>query len=247
MIVYFSATGNSRWCAKLLAQQLGDDLVNAFPFIQSGGQLTSQMPWVFVCPTYAWQLPHFFADFLRHIHLIGNRNAYFIMTCGSDIGNAAASNQALCTEIGLQYRGTQAVVMPENYVAMFPVPNDNEAKEILLAARPVILEAGRLIGVGLDFAFSTASLLDRLKSGVVNKAFYPLLVKSDKFSVSEYCIGCRKCADQCIMGTIHMVNEHPVWNANCTHCMACICGCPVGAIEYGKASRGKPRYQCPDI
>lgn len=26
----------------------------------------------------------------------------------------------------------------------------------------------------------------------------------------------------------------------------CICGCPTAAIEYGKASKGKPRYQCPE-
>ena len=25
-------------------------------------------------------------------------------------------------------------------------------------------------------------------------------------------------------------------------CMACICYCPKEAIEYGKKSRGKPRY-----
>ena len=29
---------------------------------------------------------------------------------------------------------------------------------------------------------------------------------------------------------------------NCTHCMACICYCPKEAIEYGKKSKGKPRY-----
>ena len=28
--------------------------------------------------------------------------------------------------------------------------------------------------------------------------------------------------------------------------MACICGCPVSAIEYGRKSQGKPRYQCPE-
>ena len=27
-----------------------------------------------------------------------------------------------------------------------------------------------------------------------------------------------------------------------THCMACICYCPKEAIEYGKKSKGKPRY-----
>lgn len=28
----------------------------------------------------------------------------------------------------------------------------------------------------------------------------------------------------------------------CMHCMACICSCPVDAIEYGKKSVGQPRY-----
>ena len=28
--------------------------------------------------------------------------------------------------------------------------------------------------------------------------------------------------------------------------MACICYCPKKAIEYGRASLGKPRYKCPE-
>lgn len=247
MIVYFSGTGNSRWCAQLLAQQLNDEIINAFSLVKSGADLTSQTPWVFVCPTYAWQLPHFFADFLHRAHFTGSRNAYFIMTCGTDIGNAPALNQTLCEEIGLQHRGTQAVVMPENYVALFPVPDRKEAEEIVLAARPVILEAGRLIAADMDFPSAAPKLLDRLKSGPINTIFYKLIVKSDKFTVSDACIGCGKCAQQCIMDAIHMIDGKPVWNTNCTHCMACICGCPAKAIEYGKASLGKPRYQCPEL
>lgn len=34
----------------------------------------------------------------------------------------------------------------------------------------------------------------------------------------------------------------PVWGKRCTHCMACICGCPAEAIEYGKRTVGKRRY-----
>ena len=49
------------------------------------------------------------------------------------------------------------------------------------------------------------------------------------------------------MNGIGMKDGRPVWNGRCTHCMACICGCPVSAIEYGRASRGKARYQCPDV
>lgn len=247
MIVYFSGTGNSRWCAQLLAQQLKDEPVDAFSLIKSEAALTSQTPWVFVCPTYAWQLPHFFADFLHRCHLDGSRDAYFIMTCGTDIGNAPALNQALCEEIGLHCRGTQAVVMPENYVAMFPVPNAAAAQKIVQAARPVVLQACRQIAAGLDFPSSAPSLLDRMKSGPINKAFYKVVVKSKKFTVSDACIGCGKCASHCVMGTIRMQDNRPIWEANCTHCMACICGCPTAAIEYGRASRGKPRYQCPQV
>jgi len=51
--------------------------------------------------------------------------------------------------------------------------------------------------------------------------------------------------EACPLNNIRLNDSKPVWSKNCTHCMACICGCPSEAIEYGKRSRGKPRYQCP--
>lgn len=55
-----------------------------------------------------------------------------------------------------------------------------------------------------------------------------------------YCMWsmCKKCP----LNNIKLINGKPVWNKNCTHCMACICYCPVKAIEYGKKSKNKPRY-----
>ena len=44
--------------------------------------------------------------------------------------------------------------------------------------------------------------------------------------------------------SLEIKDGRPVWNGNCTHCMACICNCPVEAIEYGKKSVGKRRYLC---
>ena len=46
----------------------------------------------------------------------------------------------------------------------------------------------------------------------------------------------------CPLNNIHLENSKPVWGKNCTHCMACICYCPKEAIEYGRKSKGKPRY-----
>ena len=62
--------------------------------------------------------------------------------------------------------------------------------------------------------------------------------------IREECIGCGKCVRLCPLNNITLEEGKPVWHDNCTHCMACICHCPVEAIEYGNVSRGKRRYRC---
>ena len=64
--------------------------------------------------------------------------------------------------------------------------------------------------------------------------------------VTDACIGCGKCERVCVLKNISIREGRPIWGEECTHCMACICGCPTEAIEYGKRSQGKPRYQCKD-
>ena len=59
------------------------------------------------------------------------------------------------------------------------------------------------------------------------------------------CTGCGKCERACALNNIRITEGKPAWGKECTHCMACICGCPAHAIEYGKRSIGKVRYQCP--
>lgn len=168
------------------------------------------------------------------------------MTCGSDIGKAALGNQMLCQEKGFHYRGTLPVIMPENYIAMFHAPEPEEAKKIIAAAHPTLEQGIACIRNGKDFPPVKTGALDGLKSGLVNRLFYRFCVKSDPFTVSNACISCGKCASLCPLGNIRIESGKPVWGKNCTHCMACICSCPAQAIEYGKASRGKPRYRCPE-
>ncbi len=80
-----------------------------------------------------------------------------------------------------------------------------------------------------------------------HRIFYglPLFVHSKKFYVTEACISCQKCVGFCPMKNIGFTGGKPVWGHNCTHCMACICRCPAEAIEYGKHSKGLPRYVFP--
>lgn len=247
MIVYFTGTGNSRYCAEWLAQALGDEAVDAFCSIRNSApaELASQKPWVFVAPTYGWQLPRVFAEFLRSGSFTGSGDAYFVMTCGSEIGNAGQKMIPLCRQKGLNYKGVLQVVMPENYIAMFDAPEQAEAEEIIAAARPTLESGAVCIRGGRDFPVPKTGAIDKLKSGVIHSAFYRFIIKAKPFTVSDACVSCGKCADVCPLVNIRLEEGKPVWGARCTHCMACICGCPTSAIEYGKASRGKPRYQCP--
>lgn len=248
MIVYFTGTGNSRYCAQLLADRLQETCVDSFRYIRCGvaAELSSRTPWVFVTPTYSWQIPRVFGDFLHSGRFSGCREAYFVMTCGEDVGNAGEKNRRLCEQIGLEYRGTLAVVMPENYIAMFDVPGAEEARRIVEAARPVLEQASTCIREGAAFPPQRAGAADCLKSGLVNALFYRFYVRAKPFRVSDACVSCGRCQEVCPLGNVRLQAGKPVWGHHCTHCMACICLCPAEAIEYGRSSRGKPRYQGPE-
>ena len=89
MILYFSGTGNSRYAAEFLAQALGDQAEDVGLWIKEGrkGEFRADRPWVVVAPTYGWQLPHVLMEFLQTAEFSGSQMAYFVMTCGGDIGN----------------------------------------------------------------------------------------------------------------------------------------------------------------
>lgn len=248
MIVYYTGTGNSRYVAQRFAAALGDDLITANEYIRNDtpADLHSDRPWVFVSPTYGWQIPHIFADFLRRGRFTGSRKAYFVMTCGSEIGNAAAALRRCARISGSIIRACcrsscRKITSP---CSMCPAQRSRR-RSSRRRSRP---------STGALPACSAASRsrrrrvgpLDRFKTGPVNTIFYRWFVKSGPFTVSDACIGCGKCALSCPVNGIDIVERRPHWNGACTHCMACICGCPVSAIEYGHKSQGKPRYQCPE-
>ena len=70
-------------------------------------------------------------------------------------------------------------------------------------------------------------------------------MKDRAFRTTDACDGCGKCVRDCPLNDIELRDGRPVWLGRCTHCMACITGCPKEAIEYGKRSVGRPRYRCP--
>ena len=244
MIFYFSGTGNSNYVAKRIADALGDALVNLNDRIKASdtSSVETGERLVIVTPTYAWRIPRVVRDWLLKTELRGAKQAWFVMTCGGEIGNADKYNREFCAEKAISCMGTAQIVMPENYIAMFSAPQADEARQIVAKAEPSIDRAIAAIQSNQSFAPTRNNLYDRFMSGPVNPIFYRFFVKANAFTVSDACISCGQCAKRCPLNNVTLNDGKPDGGKACTHCMACICYCPVSAIEYGKKSVGQPRY-----
>ena len=244
MVLYFTGTGNSRYLARRIAERLEMPLCDLNARIKAGNPAPVQTgrDVVLVTPTYAWRIPRVVSEWLGKTALTGAERIWFVMDCGSEIGNAAGYNRQLAAQKYLHYMGTAQVVMPENYIAMFNAPQKEQARSIVEQAEPALQKVLAQLKAGQEFPPPRDNLYDRFMSGPVNPVFYRFFVKADAFRATDACIGCGRCVELCPLNNVHLKNGKPVWGKNCTHCMACICYCPKEAIEYGKKSKGKPRY-----
>ena len=247
MVLYFSGTGNSRYAASLIARETGDELLSINDMLReritepysARYAFRSETPFVVVCPTYCYRVPHVVEDFLRDSRFEGSKQLYFFLTCGDGTGQAAKEAEKLCGELEMDFMGLGSARMPENYIALFEAPGYDDALGIIRAATSQIESAGRSIRFGRRLSDPNAgsALYTR-----VNKLFYKVFINDKKYTVKDTCIGCGQCARVCPLSNIRIRDGRPVWNGNCTQCMACVSICPQDAIEYGSRTRGKRRY-----
>lgn len=246
MILFFSGTGNSEYVAKRISKETGDEAINLIEKIRKNDftEMYSETPWIIVAPTYAWRIPHIVRKWIENTSFKGSRDLYFVMTCGGSIGNAGKYLEDLSSYKKMKYRGCIGITMPENYIALFSTPSEENALKIIEQAEKIIDSTILCFKNGDKLPQPDISFGDKMNSGIVNHLFYPVFVHAKKFYTTGKCISCGKCVKVCPLNNVHLENGRPEWGNNCTHCMACICRCPVEAIEYGKHSRGLPRYTC---
>ncbi len=246
MILFFSGTGNSEYAAKRIGDALEDRVISINDRVKNNDLSPIAADRMVVCtPTHCWRIPKTVEEWMMKVEFPENIPVWFVMTCGSDIGNADKYIRDLCRRKNLNYMGVQPLVMPENYIAMFNAPAKDKAIEIIRKAEPVLEAAIRRIRRGLSLTAPDADLAAKIKSGPVNPQFYKHNVKDKDFVVDERCVGCGLCVKNCPVNNLELIYGRPYWKGNCIHCMSCICRCPQEAIEYGKVSLGKPRYTCP--
>lgn len=206
MILFFTGTGNSRYIARRIADSLGDELLNMNERIKAWdtSEISADGRLVFVVPTYGWRIPRIVEKWIDETPFSGSFKVWFVMDCGGEIGDADKYIRQLCSRKSFDYMGVKQIVMPENYVAMFGVPNDEQAARIIEKAQPDIADASETIKAEKKFAQPRRNAYDKLMSDIVNPVFYKLFVKADAFTANDKCIGCGKCAKMCPLNNIKL-------------------------------------------
>ena len=244
MILYFSAMGNSRFVALTLAKALDDEVVYLNDKIKSSdySPLKSKKPYILVCPIYAWRTPRIVQAYLDKVELQSNKSIYVIVTtCGSS-GNAGKYAKDFFESKEMNFMGIKTFHMMGSYIAFMENPDPTKEDEFNQRTKQGIDKLIPTLREEQPLVKEKVSLAGRFMSFVANPFFYRFIIGKDGFYTNDQCIGCKKCEKVCPLNNITIVDSKPVWDHNCTHCMACIHQCPTQAIEFKKITLKKNRY-----
>lgn len=249
MIVYFSGTGNTRYCAKILGEFLKDKNIRELSAHElcnpSSATLEcddNRIIWAF--PTYSWGMPPVLSRYISNVRLgkgIDKAEHIMLTTCGDDTGYIDSQWRKILKKRGITGGRAFSVVMPNTYVCMrgFDVDPPELAEKKILEARPEIKNIAQAILNGSP-GYLKRGIFPRLKSALV----YPWFVRFDMspkpFRTTEACTSCGTCIRSCPMNNMTADKDgRPLWHDNCAFCLRCYHICPRHAVAYGNSTDGK--------
>jgi ferredoxin/flavodoxin len=245
-IVYvFSGTGNSLKVAKDIAVALSNckiiSMGSDHRFDLEGGYETIG----FVFPTYYRGIPRKVKEYIRHLNLEHNKNAYYysVTTMGKYDGNTLYHIKKLLKRKGITLHYAKALDMFSNYVISYDMRDTiaEETKQSEIDFEPILqdIKNRKTNKVAPIEPFQEIAYRSLIK-------FVPAMDKY--YSVSDDCTKCGICEKVCPVGNID-VDEvgHPYFKHHCEQCMACIQFCPKKAINYKDKTQNRKRYTHPAI
>lgn len=249
MIIYFSATGNSAYAARLISQMIGERAI-AIKDAPSNPQLEEGEGLGLVFPVYFWNLPPVVEDYMRNLELEGKRPAYVycVATYGSSCGAVGVQMRSHFSVRDMEMDAGYSVKMPDTWTPMFDVSDkgkvdrqNKEAEEAIEEVAIAIKNRRQGDFMGKEKYFLTALLA---------RVIFEHRRKTKTFKVSDDCIGCGLCSKVCTDQIIEVKKTEkgmrPTWNSQrCQMCLACLHHCPAFAISNGAKTRKHGQYVHP--
>ena len=245
-IYYFTGTGNSLYLTRKLAKQIENCQIKSMsnqPPNQPVGGPEENIGFVF--PVYYWGMPRIVKEFIENLDIIKETYIFAVVNYkGLKFDTLGMVNDVLQqkdTELAYGY----GIKMPGNAINYYGSPSSEKTQKIIENADIKIDEVAKAI---VRKEVRPIRRLGTFISKWGNASLHKNIEKFDKkFTVTENCNGCGTCSEVCPVGNIKIKNQKPVWQHHCERCMACIQWCPTEAIQYGKKTVKRRRYQNPDI
>lgn len=233
--LYFSGTGNSKYCIEKFLQEYDP---NAEAFSIEDEELPKKIEQhkelVFSYPVQFSNLPKIVWDFVnQHRQLWQGKRIFVIATMGLFSGDGAGMLARLLHHYGAVITGGLHLKMPDSISDEKALKRSIEENRRLVAkAGEKTAEAARNMrkgtppqdGIG-PFCHLTGLFGQRLYFYNRTKRY------SNKLKIdSASCIGCGQCAAACPMKNITLVDGIAKSGGQCTMCYRCISRCPQQAI-----------------
>lgn len=184
------------------------------------------------------------AKYLKKQTFLGSKDVYFIFTSGGYCGISGFLAKLLFKAKHMVYHGHAEFKMPRNYVAndAYPMLQKNEIKERILNAYQQLDQVTSDILSRNNLKARHIHMFEIIITVPFNPIWCKFKLTAKNFYVTDACVGCGKCEKLCPLNNIKLIDKKPIWNNQCTHCMACIGNCPTEAIEYGTITQDKEPY-----
>ena len=245
MILYFSATGNSKYVATRIAEAQEDKIV-AIPKCVDENRFNFEDETIgIVVPTYFWSLPSIVDDYLDKANF-KTKYLYFVATCGTTPGatGSLANKKIRNRNIDAFF----SVKMVDNYTPIFDISTKELQDKFLIDTEKTI--DGIILKIaakenGNHMKRNTPAIL----SNLVARPIYNLRGrKTSRFTVEGTCIGCGLCEKKCPVRAIKMKDGKPVWvKDKCVMCLGCLHRCPKFSIQCGSKTKAHGQYLNPHV
>lgn len=250
MLLYFSATGNSKALATALSDATHDErlidlaqytLADSIDITLNEGEALG-----FVFPIYGWSLPTIVKESLNKLRSNATRSTYtyVAVTCGDDCGMAEIHIRKALKGAGLSLCAGFSINMPDCYICLpgFDVDPDDERKAKLSSFYSAVRTMATAISRKENVINIKRGALPYTKTYVLGGLFRRFLITPKPFHSTDACTGCGRCATVCPLHNITLADQRPQWGNHCATCLACYHHCPTRAIRFGKFTDKKGQY-----
>lgn len=245
-IFYFSATGNSLFLARKTAEKLGDARLIPMAAQHAAAPVGGPGETVgFIFPVYFIGLPRLVKRYVEALDILPGTYCFAIVSYGGTGLDTLGMLQDLLRVKGLDLSYGLGVKMADTWLLKYEAPDTGKIDKLNNLAD------ARLDAAAKDIIAKKVQKIGRFWKALskkFNKTIYTDIDKWDAaFRVNGSCTGCGQCAEVCPVGNIILKDGKPDWQHTCERCLACLHWCPMTAIDYGEATKGRRRYHHPAV